>query len=96
MKVTRVLTLPEVLAALEQLGDEDLYAVIARAQGLLLGRQERDKDHKGCKERKHRGHRGAAAFVSLVFALFAAFVSLALFHVEDITAKRRLGVPCRP
>src|SRR5438067_10820895 len=38
MKVTRVLTLPEVLAALEQLGDEDLYAVVARAQGLLLDR----------------------------------------------------------
>ena len=30
--------LPEVLAALEQLGDEELHAVIARAQGLLLDR----------------------------------------------------------
>jgi len=37
-KVRGVLTLPEVLAALEQLGDEDLHAVIARAQGLLLDR----------------------------------------------------------
>src|SRR5207248_8449884 len=38
MKVTGVLKLPEVLAALEQLGDEELHAVIARAQGLLLDR----------------------------------------------------------
>jgi hypothetical protein len=41
MKVRRVrgvVTLPEVLAALEQLGDEELHAVIARAQGLLLDR----------------------------------------------------------
>jgi hypothetical protein len=37
-KVRGVLTLPEVLAALEQLGDEELHAVIARAQGLLLDR----------------------------------------------------------
>src|SRR5437868_14273557 len=37
-KVTGVLKLPEVLAALEQLGDEELHAVIARAQGLLLDR----------------------------------------------------------
>src|SRR5256714_1350080 len=38
MKVTGVLTLPKVLAALEQFGDEELHAVIARAQGLLLDR----------------------------------------------------------
>src|SRR5256714_10363351 len=38
MKVTGVLTLPKVLAALEQFGDEELQAVIARAQGLLLDR----------------------------------------------------------
>jgi len=37
-KVRGVLTLPEVLAVLEQLGDEELHAVIARAQGLLLDR----------------------------------------------------------
>src|ERR671939_1226914 len=37
-KVRGVVMLPEVLAALEQLGDEELHAVIARAQGLLLDR----------------------------------------------------------
>jgi hypothetical protein len=37
-KVRGVLTLPEILAALEQLGDEELHAAIARAQGLLLDR----------------------------------------------------------
>ena len=38
MKVTGVLKLSEVLATLEQLGDEELHAVIARAQALLLDR----------------------------------------------------------
>ena len=38
MKVRGVLTLSEVLAALDRLGDEELHAVIARAQGLLLDR----------------------------------------------------------
>jgi hypothetical protein len=37
-KVTGVLKLSEILAGLDRLGDEELHAVIARAQGLLLDR----------------------------------------------------------
>jgi hypothetical protein len=94
-KVRGVLTLPEVLAALEQLGDEELHAVIARAQGLLLDRPaERGETPMLAVEVVAREE-------SRLLAAYRALAPLAQrrvlsYVVRLVRSPRRMGRPLRP
>jgi hypothetical protein len=93
--MTDALMLPEVLAALEQLGDEELHAVIARAQALLLDRPvPRDEPPLLAVEVVAREE-------SRLLAAYRALAPLAqrrlLSHVAHLVrAPRRMGRHLRP